>query len=145
MMTFFNYIYNILAKFSLIYNSLHPTASLLVTVTFSGNNIAGESFHITCTAVINGSSDTPTISWNTTESDETVSYDNGTYSKLLQFDPLQVSHDNTYKCQVEVADIIDEQLFDLTVQSKIMSYKPMVSLLTYSLIQYSTSGSSPDQ
>ena len=64
------------------------------------------------------------ISWNSTESDETVPYDNGTYSKSLQFDPLKESHDNIYLCQVEVADIIEEQLFNLTVQSKTMSYKP---------------------
>ena len=75
--------------------------------------------------MINGSSDIPIISWNSTESDETISYDNGTYSKLLQFDPLQVFHDNIYLCQVKVVDIVNEQMFNLTVQSKTTSYKPM--------------------
>ena len=102
----------------IIYNSPHPIASLLIAITSSGNNIVGEMYNLTCTAVISGSPDIPIISWNSTETDETVSYDNGTYSKLLRFDPLKVTHDNVYMCQVKVADIIEEQLFNLTVQSK---------------------------
>ena len=89
----------------------------MITLTSSGNNIAGEAYYLNCTAVISGSSDTPIISWNSTESDRTVSYTNGTYSKVLHFDPLQVSHDSVYTCQVEVADIIDREMYNLTVQS----------------------------
>ena len=72
--------------------------------------------------MINGSSDTPVILWKSTESDETESYGNGTYNRVLRFDPLKVSHDDIYVCQVEVADIINEQLFNLTVWSEFSIY-----------------------
>ena len=94
--------------------------------TSSGNNVAGETYSLTCTAVIIGSSDTPVISWKSTVSNETESYGNGTYYKVLHFDPLQVSHDDIYVCQVEVADITDEQQFNLTVQSEFSIHKPML-------------------
>ena len=96
-----------------------PLASLTVTLTSSGDNIAGEQYNLTCTAVINGSSDIPVISWNTTTSDETtLYYDHGTYSKVLQFDPLQTSDQFSYLCIVKVADIIQEHVFSLVVKSK---------------------------
>ena len=84
----------------------------------SGDNTAGEQYNLTCTAVINGSSDIPVISWNRTGADETVSYENGTHSKVLQFDPLQVSDQNIYLCEVRVVDVTWENVFNVTVKSK---------------------------
>ena len=66
--------------------------------------------------MINGSSDVPNISWNSTISAETVYYDNGTYLSILQFDPLQESHHDHYQCLVTIADIAKEELFNLNVQ-----------------------------
>ena len=87
-----------------------------MTITSSGKNIAGEKYNLTCTAVVNGSSDMPTFSWNSSISAETTSYDNRTYISVLQFDPLQESHRDHYQCLVTIADIVEEELFNLTVQ-----------------------------
>ena len=57
----------------------------------------------------------PSISWNSTISAEEIS-DNGTYISVLQFDPLQESHRDHYQCLVMIADIVEEELFNLTVQ-----------------------------
>ena len=84
----------------------------------SGDNTAGEQYNLTCTVVINGSSDIPVISWNSTGADETVSLENGTHSKVLRFNPLQVSDQDIYLCEVRVVDIIREDVFNVTVKSK---------------------------
>ena len=78
----------------------------------------GEKYNLTCTVVINGTHDTPriNITWNSTISAETISYDNGTYISVLQFDPLQESHHDHYQCSVAVADITRETSFYLNVQ-----------------------------
>ena len=98
------------------------TASLTITLSSSGDNTAGEEYNLTCTAVINGSSDAPTISWNRTRSEEMnqiiMSYDNGTHLNVLQFNPLQVSDQNTYSCEVRVVGITLEDVFSVTVKSK---------------------------
>ena len=111
----------ILCACALVYNIVIFVASFSVTITPFGNNTAGEQFNLTCTVVINESeSDVPFISWNSTETDETIeAKHNGTYSKVLQFDPLQASHMNVYICRVEVVDVYDKKLYDLTVQSKL--------------------------
>ena len=66
--------------------------------------------------MVNGSSEVPDISWNSTISAETTSYHNGTYSSVLQFDPLRESHRDHYRCSVPIADIVREEIFSLTVQ-----------------------------
>lgn len=74
-------------------------------------------YNLTCTVMINGSSDIPNISWNVTVPvSETIHYDNGTYISILQLDPLQESHRDHYQCLVTVADIAKEELFNLSVQ-----------------------------
>ena len=86
-----------------------------MTITSSGKSIAGEKFNLTCTVVINGSPDVPSISWNSTISAEET-FDNGTYISILQFDPLQESHRDHYQCLVIIADIAEKELFNLTMQ-----------------------------
>ena len=68
--------------------------------------------------MINGSSDIPNISWNSTVSTDTISHNNNnrTYLGILQFDPLQESHHDHYQCLVMIADITKEKMFNLTVQ-----------------------------
>ena len=61
------------------------------------------------------------ITWNSTISADTISYDNGTYISVLQFDPLQESHHDHYQCSVSVADIVDEESFYLNVQGTFLS------------------------
>ena len=89
----------------------------------SGENIAGEKYNLTCTIVINGTHDTPrvNITWNSTIPAEIISYDNGTYISILQFDPLQESHRDHYQCLVAVADIVEDNQFYLNVQGKFLS------------------------
>ena len=90
-------------------------------VTSSSTSFAGDMHNLTCTVVINGSSAVPNISWNSTISAETISYDNGTYISILQFDPLQESHRDHYRCSVAVADIVEDEHFYLNVQGKFLS------------------------
>ena len=74
--------------------------------------------------MINGTHDTPrvNITWNSTLIPaDTISYDNGTYISILQFDPLQESHHDHYQCSVAVADIVEDEEFYLNVQGKILS------------------------
>ena len=68
--------------------------------------------------MINGTHDTPrvNITWNSTISADTISYDNGTYMSVLLFNPLQESHRDHYQCSAAVADIVDEESFYLNVQ-----------------------------
>ena len=91
-------------------------ASLEINIASSGENMAGENYNLSCTAVINGSFDVPNIVWNSTVYAETISYDNGTYISILQFDPLQESHRDHYQCSVAVADIVKEMSFYFNVQ-----------------------------
>lgn len=93
-------------------------ASLAIVITSSGKNIAGEKYNLTCTVKINGSSDVPNISWNTSVSDEIIFKGNGTYSSVLQFHPLLFFDQGMYKCQAKVADITDIQAYYLTVKGK---------------------------
>ena len=98
-------------------HSFFPAASLLIEVSTAGKNIAGETFNLTCTVVIIGSSDVPNISWNSTVSTDTISYNyNRTYLGIVQFDPLQESHHDHYQCLVTIADITEKEMFNLTVQ-----------------------------
>ena len=101
-----------------LHGHLSIVASVTVTLSSSGENIAGVGYNLTCTAVIIGSSDMPIITWNRTEANNMLSHGNGTYSKLLQFDPLQASHEDVYMCQVKIVDVVREELINVTVQSK---------------------------
>ena len=96
---------------------------IITELTSSGENIAGEKYNLTCTVVINGTHDTPrvNITWNSTISADTISYDNGTYISVLQFDPLQEFHRDHYQCSVAVADIVEDKQFYLNVQGKFLS------------------------
>ena len=48
-----------------------------------------------------------------------MSYENGTHSKVLRFDPLQVLDQNIYLCKVRVVDITQKE-FNVTVKSKLL-------------------------
>ncbi len=74
--------------------------------------------------MINGTYDVPKFNttWNSTISAETISYGNGTYISILQFDPLQESHRDHYQCSVAVADIVKEKIFNLNVEGNFFEY-----------------------
>ena len=104
--------------------TLSLAASIITEITSSGENIAGEKYNLICTVVINGTHDTPrvNITWNSTISADTISYDNETYMSVLQFDPLQESDRDHYQCSVAVSDIVDEESFYLNVQGNFFEY-----------------------
>jgi hypothetical protein len=117
-----------------------PGASLDVQITSSGNSFAGEKYNLTCTVVINGSPDVPIISWNSTISaEETISSGNGTYMSILQFDPLQKSHRDHYQCSVAVADVVEEKIFNLSVQGNFFEYFKSIIIIIIIIIQYQES------
>ena len=102
---------------------LFLAASRAIEITSSGNNVAGEKYNLICTIVISGSSDVPSISWNSSRmSYEIVSNGNGTYLNILHFDPLSFLDQGTYTCLVKIADITDIQTYHFTVKGKQPDY-----------------------
>ena len=62
-------------------------------------------------------------------SNEIFSYGNGTYSSILHFYPLLFLDQGVYKCQVEVADIIDIQTYHLIVKGNSVIFNFSVNFL----------------
>ena len=81
--------------------------SVVVSITPSGSNTAGEHYKLTCS--ITSLTNIPIFTWflpSTGDGDtRTVSYEMPsatTHTSILQFDPLKSSHEGRYTCQVTV-------------------------------------------
>ena len=107
------------------------TVSLFITITPSGTNTAGEQYQLTCTATVEGSTDTPTFSWlgppnggplpsgvGDTRMVSDVMSSGSTHTSILQFDPLQSSHGGMYTCQVTVGTVTETRSTQVTVEGK---------------------------
>jgi hypothetical protein len=92
---------------------------MLVTVTPSGINIAGQNYTLLCAVTVTGSNDQPTITWftddgveinSTSDVTRTLSMTSsdvdsaGNYSGTLLFNPLVSSHAGTYTCRASLDD-----------------------------------------
>ena len=85
-----------------------------ISITPSGTNTAGEYYQLTCTFI--SSTATPTFSWlgppnggpllngvDDTRLVSDVMSSGSTHTSILQFNPLQSSHEGNYICQVTTA------------------------------------------
>ena len=91
-----------------------------ISITPSGNNTAGEQYQLNC--IVHTSIDSaPNISWlgppdggtlpsdsNDTRTVSDMMSSGSTHTSILQFDPLQSSHEGNYTCQVTVQGTVTE-------------------------------------
>ena len=92
---------------------------MLVTISPSGLDIAGQNYTLLCAVTVTGSNDQPAITWIrddgvelnfTSDATSTVSINNndvdsaGNYSATLMFSPLAASHAGTYTCRANLDD-----------------------------------------
>ena len=105
--------------------TLHFTVP--ISITPSGINTAGEQYQLTCTFF---GSITPIFVWTGPPNDRTLPVDssdtrmvsdvmsNGsTHTSILQFDPLQSSHEGNYICRVIVGAIVEMTSFQINVEA----------------------------
>ena len=99
-----------------------------VSITTSGNNIAGEQYQLNCTIQ---STVTPTFSWfgppnggplpsvpDDTRMVSGVMSSGFTHTSILQFDSLQSSHEGNYICQVTVGTVTEMRSIQVNVEGK---------------------------
>ena len=100
---------------------IHLTVNLVVQVTPSGSNTAGEQYTLTCSASVDGTTDTLSFQWlgpdgmMLTTTDSLMITDTPSAS-ILQFDPLQSSHEGNYICQVTVGTVTEMRSTQVNVQ-----------------------------
>ena len=85
----------------------------IISITPSGNNTAGEQYRLTCT--FTGATGTRTFAWfgppngrslpSDTRMVSDVMSNGSTHTSILQFDPLQSSHEGNYLCRVTVGNV----------------------------------------
>ena len=91
---------------------------ITVSITQYGNNTAGASFNLECSATVNGSNDQIDITWlSTFDSEVPFEIVNTTdNSSTLTFNPLFTSHAGTYTCRVRLGGIEKRRYFTLVVE-----------------------------
>ena len=87
----------------LLYSDSYATfilVDILVSVTDSGDNTAGETYSLECSVTVTGSTDTPTITWLDPMNNQITAGVMTTGSmSTLTFDPLSASDAGTYTCR----------------------------------------------
>ena len=90
---------------------------MAITITPSGTSTAGELYQLNCTVQ---STDKPTFRWFGPPSDTRMVSDvmssGSTHTSILQFDPLQSSHEGNYTCQVIVETVTEMTSFQVNVE-----------------------------
>ena len=98
-----------------------------ISITPSGNSITGGQYQLTCTFITTSNS-TTSFSWfgppnggifPSDNSDIRMVMSSGsTHTSILQFDPLQSSHEGNYTCQVTVGNVTEMRSIQVNVKSK---------------------------
>ena len=98
---------------------------MAITITPSGTSTAGELYQLNCTVQ---STDKPTFRWFGPPSDGTLPSDTrmvsdvissgSTHTSILQFDPLQSSHEGNYTCRVVVGTVTEMRSIQVNVEGK---------------------------
>ena len=117
---------------------------MLVTVSPSGLDIAGQNYTLLCAVTVTGSNDQPAITWIRDDGVEFTSVTTSTvsmnsndvdsagynYSVALMFSPLAASHAGTYTCR---ANLDDAQVTDsITVVVKGIPWDCIVYIMIVS-------------
>ena len=97
--------------------------NLVVQVTPSGSNTAGEQYTLTCSASVDGTTATPSFQWLGPDGMMVTTTDSlmitvTPSSSILQFDPLQSSHEENYICQVTVGTVTEMRSTQVNVEGK---------------------------
>ena len=107
---------------------------LTLSITPSGNNTAGEQYQLIC-AVDTSTNNAPNFSWlgppdggllpsgNSDTGMVSDVFSNGIpsgfiHSSILQFDPLQSSHEGNYTCQIEMGNVTEMRSIQVNVEGK---------------------------
>ena len=93
---------------------------LIVSITTSGTNTAGETYSLVCSTTVTGSTDQPTITWldpmnNTVPSEMVTTTDS---VSTLTFNQLAASHAGTYTCRAMIGDTAEMKTTTVSVNSK---------------------------
>ena len=93
-----------------------------VSITTSGTNTAGETYSLVCSVTVNGSTDTPTITWldpmNSQVPSEMHMVSTTGSMSTLTFTPLSASHAGTYTCKAALGGEVLTDTLIVTVQSE---------------------------
>lgn len=107
---------NIAVYFHLVVDN----SSISVLINSFGDNIAGEAYHLECSASKFGISDQIIITWLDSRNIEVhpgmVAINNGT--AVLRFNPLMSSDAGTYTCKVASGNAVQSKSVNVTVESK---------------------------
>ena len=120
--------------------TLHFTVP--ISITLSGINTAGEQYQLACTFI--GSIDSaPVFLWTGPPNDRPLPSDdsdtrmvsdvmsNGsTHTSILQFDPLQSSHEGNYTCRVVVGATVEITSIQVYVQAPVTMTTTQQSTVT---------------
>ena len=96
---------------------------IIVSITTSGNNTAGQNYSLLCSATVIGSTDLPTITWldsmnNTVPSGMITT---AGITSALTFNQLAASYAGTYTCSATVGGAVQNATEDVTVLGKYSS------------------------
>ena len=94
----------------------------------AGAPTAGQSYNLTCTVTLNGTTGSPTIEWlnlknNPLSNSSSVTVENvvivndSAYERTLAFSSLRTSHGGRYTCQATLGQVPSMASTDLSVQS----------------------------
>ena len=99
-----------------------------ISITPSGRNTAGEQYQLTCTFT-SSLTNTPSISWLGPPNGKTlpgvggdtrmVKSSGSAHTSILQFDPLQSSHEGNYTCQVTVGTVTEMRSIQVSVETPV--------------------------
>ena len=94
------------------------TVDMMVSITPSGDNTAGESYSLECTVTVTGSTDQPTITWLMGPMDNMITSGVMTAGSMstLTFNPLAASHAGTYTCRATLGSMEVYTLFEIIVR-----------------------------
>ena len=91
------------------------TVDILVTITSSGDNTAGDGYSLMCsTRISTGLIGQPTITWLDSMDNEIIISTNG----ILTFNPLMVSDAGMYTCRAILNSIVETAEVMVTVESE---------------------------
>ena len=93
---------------------------MIVSISASGTNTAGETYNLECSVVTGSNDDHPTITW-LDPMNSPVSSGNVTTTgsmSTLTFNPLAASHAGTYTCRATVGSTMQNETMEVIVESE---------------------------
>ena len=96
-----------------------PVSTIVVSITSSGINMAGENYKLECTTTVTGTTEEPVITWMNSMGNITTPRVVATGNmSTLTFIPLAASHAGMYTCQATLGSAMDSAYWTITVRSE---------------------------